>query len=148
MENQSESNTLDFSQLRQSFIQKKEQRDKLSNEMDQLKSEMEVGFWKFVIVEGAKLEIDVGKSLGKKRGRAKSNTNGATKANVKPLFADPVTGQTYSGRGKPAKWLQAYLDAGRSKEEFRIKDNDGAKPAAKPAKVKDKDNPDSKTPKQ
>ena len=36
-------------------------------------------------------------------------------------FRDPLDPtQTWSGRGRPPKWLQDYLDAGRDKDEFVI----------------------------
>lgn len=39
---------------------------------------------------------------------------------VTPKFRDPLTGKTWSGRGKPPRWLAAYESSGRKKDEFRI----------------------------
>lgn len=40
---------------------------------------------------------------------------------AEPKYRDPKSGQPWSGRGRPAAWLKAYLDAGRKKEDFLIK---------------------------
>lgn len=38
-----------------------------------------------------------------------------------PLYRDPQNPEnTWSGRGRPARWLAAYEAAGRSRDEFRI----------------------------
>jgi DNA-binding protein H-NS len=40
---------------------------------------------------------------------------------VKPKFKNPTDpSETWSGRGKPPRWISAYLKAGKSMEEFRI----------------------------
>jgi len=39
---------------------------------------------------------------------------------VAPKFRDPATGVTWSGRGRTPVWLSAYLDQGRTREEFAI----------------------------
>ena len=41
--------------------------------------------------------------------------------NAETKYRDPKTGETWTGRGRPAGWLQAHLDAGRKKEDFLIK---------------------------
>ena len=39
----------------------------------------------------------------------------------KKLYRDPDNPQnTWGGRGRPAKWLQEYIDAGRNKDEFLV----------------------------
>ncbi len=39
-----------------------------------------------------------------------------------PKYQDPNNPQnTWTGRGRPAAWLQSYIDKGHSKEEFLIK---------------------------
>ncbi len=44
------------------------------------------------------------------------------RASPKALYRDPANpANVWSGRGRAARWLQAYLDQGRSKEEFLIK---------------------------
>ncbi|MFN0218848.1 MAG: H-NS family nucleoid-associated regulatory protein [Hyphomicrobium sp.] len=37
---------------------------------------------------------------------------------AKARYRDPDTGETWSGLGKPKKWLQQKLDAGHSIDEF------------------------------
>lgn len=39
---------------------------------------------------------------------------------VAAKYRDPVTGDTWSGRGLSPKWLRAHIAAGRTKEEFLI----------------------------
>lgn len=39
---------------------------------------------------------------------------------VKPKYQDPVSGKTWSGRGVMPKWMKAAVEAGRSRDEFRI----------------------------
>lgn len=53
-------------------------------------------------------------------GGAKKATAGK-RAVVAPKYRDPASGQTWSGRGQPPKWLQAYLNAGRKRDEFLIR---------------------------
>lgn len=36
-------------------------------------------------------------------------------------YRDPATGETWSGRGRAARWIVAYEEAGRSRDEFLIK---------------------------
>lgn len=49
--------------------------------------------------------------------RRGSSTKGSS---VAPKYRHPQTGETWSGRGKMPRWLQAAVDAGQSKESFRI----------------------------
>jgi DNA-binding protein H-NS len=39
---------------------------------------------------------------------------------VAPKYRDPATGATWTGRGKPPRWLATELVKGRSKTEFLI----------------------------
>ena len=36
-------------------------------------------------------------------------------------YRDPKSGETWSGRGRMARWLQAHVDAGKKKEDFLVK---------------------------
>lgn len=47
-------------------------------------------------------------------GRA-ARATGATGAKVAPKYRDPATGQTWTGRGKPPKWIQ-----NQDREQFAI----------------------------
>lgn len=42
------------------------------------------------------------------------------KREVRAKYRNPETGETWSGMGKPKKWLQAKLDVGHSIEEFAV----------------------------
>ena len=57
--------------------------------------------------------------------KAKKASASGTKvgrASPKVTHVDPSnSSNTWSSRGRPAKWLQAYIDAGRSKDEFLVK---------------------------
>jgi DNA-binding protein H-NS len=39
---------------------------------------------------------------------------------VAPKYRDPKTGETWSGRGAPARWLTAYEKQGKKRESFLI----------------------------
>jgi DNA-binding protein H-NS len=39
---------------------------------------------------------------------------------AKPMYRHPQTGEEWSGRGRPARWLALEMAAGKKKEEFRI----------------------------
>jgi DNA-binding protein H-NS len=45
-----------------------------------------------------------------------------TTSNAAPVvkYRDPATGDTWSGKGRTARWLQAHIDAGRKKEDFFV----------------------------
>ena len=43
-------------------------------------------------------------------------------AQVLPKYRNPLTSQTWSGRGKRPRWLVAAVNSGRKIEEFRISD--------------------------
>jgi DNA-binding protein H-NS len=56
---------------------------------------------------------------GRRKGAKKTRADAGKKA--EPKYRDPKTGDTWSGRGRPAGWLKAYMDAGKKKEDFLIK---------------------------
>ena len=43
------------------------------------------------------------------------------KRKVAPMYKNPKTGETWSGRGRPARWLAAAEKSGRQRAEFLIK---------------------------
>ena len=47
-------------------------------------------------------------------------SSGAKGSTVAPKYRHPQTGETWSGRGKMPRWLQAAVDAGQSKDSFLI----------------------------
>ena len=46
------------------------------------------------------------------------------RAAAKPKYRDPDTGETWSGKGRAAKWMQTRLDAGAKKEDFLIPEDE------------------------
>ena len=51
----------------------------------------------------------------------KAKAPAGQRAKVAPKYRDKATGETWSGRGQPPKWLQAHLNAGRSRDDFLIR---------------------------
>jgi len=51
-------------------------------------------------------------------GKTRTSANKGTKVAAK--YRHPESGQTWTGRGIPPKWLAAELAQGRTREEFRI----------------------------
>ena len=59
-------------------------------------------------------DLSVSDVFGNSRGRSKK-TGASSK--VAPKYRDPATGQTWTGRGKPPKWIQ-----GQDREQFLIQE--------------------------
>jgi DNA-binding protein H-NS len=67
-------------------------------------------------------------SIGELR-RAMNGRGGAVRGRVsklrgrkvKPMYRNPKTRETWSGRGRPARWIAAAEKAGRKRDEFLIK---------------------------
>jgi DNA-binding protein H-NS len=51
---------------------------------------------------------------------ARQKKTGALRPPVPPKYRDELSGQTWTGRGKPPVWLKNFLDQGRTKEDFLI----------------------------
>jgi DNA-binding protein H-NS len=56
-----------------------------------------------------------------KKGRGAKKTRADAGKKAEPKYRDIKTGDTWSGRGRPAGWLKAHMDAGKKKEDFLIK---------------------------
>ena len=56
-----------------------------------------------------------------RRGKGAKKIRADAGRKAEPKYRDPKTGETWSGRGRPAGWLQAQLDAGKKKDDFLIK---------------------------
>ena len=52
---------------------------------------------------------------------AKHAAQGDKRMTVAAKYQDPVTGKTWTGRGKTPAWLAAHLAAGRAKQDYLIK---------------------------
>jgi DNA-binding protein H-NS len=46
--------------------------------------------------------------------------NGHTASQVKPKYRDPITGETWSGRGRMATWLKHKQDAGEDIDKYLV----------------------------
>ena len=54
--------------------------------------------------------------------KARKTTKGYKLGKVAPKYRNPAdAAETWAGRGKPPRWLAAYLDNGRKLEEFLIR---------------------------
>ena len=81
---------------------------------DWLSKAASLGFSVVEVVEAIKPHFPTGKA---KRGAArKARADSGKKA--EPKYRDPKSGQTWTGRGRPAGWMKAYLDAGKKSSFF------------------------------
>jgi DNA-binding protein H-NS len=72
-----------------------------------------------VIVEIKEKIGEYGLSVSQIFGSAKVKLgNPAARNSVAAKFRDPASGNTWSGRGRTPKWLEAYESAGRKREDF------------------------------
>jgi len=64
---------------------------------------------------------DIAAAFGKKT-RTKTATGKVTSAKrpAAPKYRDPATGNTWTGRGKPPRWLTEAEQAGASRDQFLI----------------------------
>jgi DNA-binding protein H-NS len=53
-------------------------------------------------------------------GAGKASGKGAQRAPSTAKYRNPATGETWSGRGRPAKWLTDLEAKGRKREEFAV----------------------------
>jgi DNA-binding protein H-NS len=53
---------------------------------------------------------------GRKPGRSKLRGR-----KIKPMYRNPKTGETWTGRGRTARWIADLEKAGRKRDEFLIK---------------------------
>jgi DNA-binding protein H-NS len=65
---------------------------------------------------GVSLADLVGLGSGKKAGKAAGD--GRAPASVK--YRNPKTGETWAGRGRPARWITELEAKGRKREEFAV----------------------------
>jgi len=67
----------------------------------------------------------LGYGAPKRRDRPKGVSNGAPRLNgkkgwVKAKYRDPKTNETWSGRGRMARWLKSKQDAGEKIEKYLV----------------------------
>jgi DNA-binding protein H-NS len=77
-----------------------------------------VGLMRSHNISIAELQAAIGGQPGR-RGRHKASSLKGRK--VKPMYRNPKTGETWSGRGRTAGWLAALEKAGRKREAFLIR---------------------------
>jgi len=65
---------------------------------------------------------DVAAAFNKKRGpaTARKTANTPVKRSAPPKYRDPVSGNTWTGRGKPPRWIAQADQAGTGREQFLI----------------------------
>lgn len=62
-----------------------------------------------------------GKAAKAAKKATKGKTRGAGKGSVPPKYRDPANAEnTWTGRGKPPRWMADYLARGKQKEDFLI----------------------------
>ena len=93
----------------------KSQRDQLDKQMSELFEGTKADFKARVSKDADELGIDVLELFGNSSKKRK---------NVGPVvvkYRDPKNAQnTWSGRGRPARWLQDQLDKGKKLEDFKV----------------------------
>jgi DNA-binding protein H-NS len=67
----------------------------------------------------------LGYGAPKKRGRPPGVSNGAARSNrkkrsVKAKYRDPKSNETWSGRGRMARWLKSKQDAGEKIDKYLV----------------------------
>lgn len=61
-----------------------------------------------------------GKAPATRRATAPRKTSGAAKKTVAPKYRHPESGATWSGRGKPPRWITEAEAGGASRDSFLI----------------------------
>jgi len=81
------------------------------------KGEAQAAFFERFRKEAADLGIELGKVA-----HAQKSRRSPPKASAAPVrYRNPSNLEnTWSGRGKPRKWLQELIDAGKDKEDFKV----------------------------
>jgi DNA-binding protein H-NS len=70
---------------------------------------------------------EVGAALrgGRKRRGMRKSPAKAKRRRARVMYRNPKTGETWSGRGRPARWVAEAEKAGRSRNEFLVKPRAG-----------------------
>jgi len=63
---------------------------------------------------------DIAAAFGKKNRAQTTRKTAAVKRPTAPKYRDPATGATWTGRGKPPRWIAAADQAGSGREQFLI----------------------------
>ena len=92
------------------------QRRQLDSRLAELRTEAIEQFKQRIMAEAQELEIDLIALLAPTKRR---RDQGREAAEVRYRDPDNPT-NTWSGRGRPPRWLQDHIDAGRDRDEFVI----------------------------
>lgn len=60
------------------------------------------------------------------KGRKELAATNGNRAKAVPKYRNPVTGETWAGRGLQPKWMRKAIECGHSVEEFRIRQVEAA----------------------
>jgi len=63
---------------------------------------------------------DIAAAFGKKPREQATRKTAVVKRPAAPKYRDPATGATWTGRGKPPRWITAADQAGTGREQFLI----------------------------
>jgi DNA-binding protein H-NS len=85
-------------------------------ELDALRSQLNETLTAKIEAEEAAIQERLAALAAIKGGRKPVNGGKA-----EPTHCDPVTGQTWAGRGQPPTWLTDYEKEGRKRDEFLIR---------------------------
>jgi DNA-binding protein H-NS len=67
-------------------------------------------------------DISLTELRGAMNGRARKGRPGPKRGHkVKPIYRNPKTGETWTGRGRPARWIAAAEKDGRKRSDFLIR---------------------------
>ena len=81
------------------------------------KTEAQAAFFERIAREAQEMGFDLPKGTP---GKAPRKAKGGSQAPVR--YRDPSNPEnTWSGRGKPAKWLKELIDQGKDKEDYRVR---------------------------
>jgi DNA-binding protein H-NS len=74
-----------------------------------------------VKAKAASLGMSLADLVGLGNGRAAVKETSAGGSGPPAKFRNPKTGETWSGRGRPARWITELEAKGRKREEFRVR---------------------------
>ena len=90
-----------------------------SDDIDVLSALGEEG-WELVTITPNSIAYLKREIEGDEPTQSQTDKAGEVVSGVKPKYRDPVTGDTWSGRGRMASWLKAKQDAGGDIEKYRV----------------------------
>lgn len=73
-----------------------------------------------VKARAASLGMSLADLVGLGNGKAAGNQSSAAGSGAPAKYRNPETGETWSGRGRPARWITELEAKGRKREEFAV----------------------------